>query len=180
MTNSSAAATGDGAPPAPEDVFQVLDSMGISYDLYHHRPVFTVAEGEDLHASMPGLHCRNLFLKDKRGAMILLSAANATRIDLKKLPAVIGCERLSFGSEDRLWRHLGVRPGSVCPFAVMNDRDGAVRLVLDASIMAADKVVFHPLVNHMSVALAPADLVRFAGSVGHAPDIVDLASAAPG
>src|SRR5690606_18792615 len=116
---------------------------------YEHRAVFTVAESTALERDMPGVHCRNLFLRDKKQKMFLVVAAHETAIDLKKLPALIGADRLSFGSADRLWAYLGVRPGSVCPYAIINDKDRAVTVILDAAMMAGAIVNYHPLVNTM-------------------------------
>ncbi len=179
MTATPALENADPLPTSAQDLMQALDDIGISYQLYEHAPVFTVAESSKLEIEIPGVDCRNLFLRDKKQAMFLVVAANTTRIDLKKLPAVLGSDRLSFGSPDRLWQYLGVRPGSVCPFAAINDKDKAVTVVLDAAMMGAEMVNYHPLENHMSLALAPADLIRFLEWTGHQPRIVDLGPAAP-
>lgn len=169
-------------PPLPttsQRLLEILEDLDIAYDLYHHQPVFTVAEAEGIKDHIPGLDCRNLFLRDKKEQMFLVCAANETMLDMKKLPAVLGCERLSFGSAERLWRILGVRPGSVCPFAIINDKDKAVTIVLDDTMMRADGVNFHPLENDKSVVVAPADLVKFIRWTGHEPVILDLGPAAP-
>lgn len=158
----------------PEALLDRLAAMNIAYTLHHHQPVFTVAESHAIERDMPGTHCRNLFLRDKKGRMVLVSAANETKIDLKKLEDVLGCGRLSFGSPERLWTHLGVRPGSVCPYAIVNDTNGVVRIVLDAYMMQGDLVNFHPLINTMTIAVAPADLVRFIENTGHTPEIIDF------
>ena len=158
----------------PEALLDRLAALTIAYTLHHHQPVFTVAESHTIERDMPGLHCRNLFLRDKKGKMILVSAANETKIDLKKLEDVVGCGRLSFGSPERLWAHLGVRPGSVCPYAIVNDTNGVVRIILDAYMMQGDLVNFHPLINTMTIAVAPKDLVKFIESTGHVPEIVDF------
>lgn len=176
MTNPADSAP---LPTAPETLLARLEAMGIAYRLYHHDPVFTVADSIGIERDMPGLHCRNLFLRDKKGQMILLSAANETRIDLKKLERRLSSARLSFASAERLWDHLGVRPGSVCPYAIMNDREGVVRMVLDDYMMKAELVNFHPLVNTMTIGVAPADLVRFITTTGHEPEVIDLSVVAP-
>lgn len=169
----------DATPFGPDQLFDRLQQASIRVETYHHPAIFTVADGEDLHASIPGLHCRNLFLRDKKGAMFLVTAANETKIDIMKLQRLLGSGRLSFGSPERLWHYLGVRPGSVCPFAVINDKEKAVRMVLDDTMMTADLVAVHPLDNTMSVTIAPADLVTFLRSTGHEPDILDMSTAAP-
>ncbi|MDB5491935.1 MAG: putative DNA-binding protein [Micavibrio sp.] len=169
----------DPMPTAPETLLARLDSQGIPYTLHHHNAFFTVAEGLEIERTMEGVHCRNLFLRDKKGAMFLVSAANETLIDLKKLSGLLGCGRLSFGSPERLWTYLGVRPGSVCPYAIINDRGGVVTQILDAYMMKGELVNFHPLLNTMTIGVTPNDLVKFIRSTGREPRIVDLTSAAP-
>lgn len=169
----------EGLPTTPAELFKILEILRINYEIHHHEPIFTVEEGEHLKASIPGIHCRNLFVRDKKEEMFLVVAANETRIDMKKLADVLGCGRLSFGSPDRLWRHLGIRPGSVCPFCIVNDKDKQVRIMLDRQMMQAARINVHPLDNAMTVGLSPADLIRFIEHVGHKPEIVDLSAAAP-
>ncbi|MCF8496351.1 MAG: prolyl-tRNA synthetase associated domain-containing protein, partial [Alphaproteobacteria bacterium] len=144
----------DSLPTTPQVLFPLLGELGIVYELYHHEPIFTVEEGEHLEASIPGIHCRNLFLRDKKGVMYLVVLANDTRLDLKKLEGLIGSARLSFGSPERLWAHLGIRPGGVCPFTVINDPERRVNLLPDEAMMAAERVCYHPLDNAMTVSLA--------------------------
>lgn len=166
-------------PTSPEDLLACFKEQGIAYVYHEHEPVFTVAESEYLKQHIPGLHCRNLFLRDKKKKNYLVVAANETMIDLKKLPALIGSDRLSFGSADRLWQYLGVRPGSVCPFAIMNDKDGEVKIILDKSMMDAETVCYHPMENHLTVGVSPADLIKFIENSDHIPHICDLSEAAP-
>lgn len=164
--------------PAPA-LFARLDSLGVSYKVFEHAPVFTVAESEKVTAHIPGLHCRNLFVRDKAEKMFLVTVGNDTRIDLKKLQVLLGCGRLSFGSPERLWKYLGVRPGSVCPFAIINDRDNSVTAILDKAMMDAEIVNYHPMENHMTIGLSPAGLIKFVESCGHKPHIIDLSPASP-
>ncbi len=166
-------------PTSPDALLKLLNNMGIAYDLHHHEPIFTVEEGLHLKASIPGTHCRNLFLRDKKKAMFLVVAANETQIDLKKLPEVIGSGRLSFGSAERLWEHLGIRQGSVNPFCIVNDTENQVRILLDAHMMAQPRVNYHPMDNAQTIGLSPSDLVRFIESSGHKEEIIDLSAAAP-
>lgn len=154
-------------PTTPDDLFVLLESLNIPYSLHHHPPIFTVAEGEHLKENIPGVHCRNLFLRDKKKKMFLVVLANETVVDLKKLEEQLGCGRLSFGSPERLWETLGIRPGSVCPFTLINDKDHVVNVILDASMMAVDVVNYHPLDNAMTIGLSPADLLRFIKHTGH-------------
>lgn len=169
----------ENAPLTPDDLITRLNQAGIRTRLYHHEPVFTVAQSREADRGIEGAQCRNMFLKDKKGAMVLLTLRHETPIDLKKFSALINCGRLSFGSEDRLWTHLGVRPGSVTPFAILNDRDHRVRLVLERGMMDEERVNVHPLDNSMTLGLAPSDLVRFLERAGHAPLLVDLTPCAP-
>lgn len=166
-------------PTTPETLLAMLTDMGITYKLHHHPAFFTVEEGLAFEKDIEGAHCRNLFLRDKRERMVLVSALNETKIDLKKLNLLIGFERLSFGSAERLWTYLGVRPGSVCPYAAINDKEGLVPVVLDKAMFAYDIVNFHPLLNTMTIGVAPMDLVRFLEKIGHDPHITDLTLCRP-
>lgn len=166
-------------PHSPDYLFNLLKSLNISYELHHHEAVFTVEESDKIDAQITGTHCRNLFLRDKKKKNYLVVLQNATDVDLKKLPALIDSDRLSFGSADRLWEYLGVRPGSVCPFAIMNDTENQVQLILDKSMMETDIVNYHPLINTMTVSLTPKDLLKFIETTGHQAHITDLSNAKP-
>ncbi len=166
-------------PTSPQALLALFDNLGITYDLSHHRAVYTVEESEDVDKAIPGTHCRNMFLRDKKKVMFLLSLANKTLVDLKKLENLLECGRISFGSPDRLWSNLGVRPGSVCPFSIINDTEKNVMLILDEWMMAQPRVNFHPLVNTMTVGMTPADIVKFLDHIGHPYKIMDLNDARP-
>jgi len=162
-------------PATPEDLFGFLDGLGIAHATVAHVPVHTVAESRDLKAGMPGGHSKNLFLKDKNGRLFLVVAEAEARIDLKRLHGPLGARgRLSFGSPELLFERLGVRPGSVTPFGLLNDRDGTVSVILDAGLMAHDPVNFHPLHNGATTAVAPGDLIRFLEATGHEPRVMAL------
>ena len=167
-------------PLTPEELFARLDALGIAYQTYTHPPVFTVAEAVALRGELPGGHCKSLFLKDKKAGLWLVVALEERRIDLKRLADALGAPRFSFGNADLLYEVLGVRPGSVTPFALINDRDHRVRVVLDKGMLAHDPLNYHPLENDRTTAIAPADLLRFIDSCGHTPRIVDLGAAEPG
>lgn len=157
-------------PPAtPEDLFAYLDALGVQHTTTSHRPIFTVEEGADLKAQLPGGHSKNLFLKDKKGALFLLSALGDTVIDLNAVSKVLGVGRFSFGSAERLMDNLGVTPGSVTLFALINDPDKRVTLLLDEGFFAHDPVNFHPLRNDANTAVSPADLLKFIRSLGREP-----------
>jgi Ala-tRNA(Pro) deacylase len=156
-------------PATPENLFARLDALGIAHTTTKHRPVFTVEEGADLKAAMPGGHSKNLFLKDKKDALFLLSALGDTQIDLNAVSKLIGAGRFSFGHAELLMQRLGVTPGSVTLFALINDIDGKVRLILDEGFFAYDLVNFHPLSNDATTAISPADMLKFARDTGHEP-----------
>ena len=166
-------------PTSPEKLLKQFDDLNITYDLVHHKAVFTVAESKDVDAQIPGTHCRNMFLRDKKKRMFLVSLANETEVDLKKLDKLLECGRLSFGSADRLWGNLGVRPGSVCPYAIINDGEKKVTLILDAWMMEQKRVNFHPLLNTMTVGMAPKDIIKFVESIDHPYQVLDLSDAKP-
>jgi Ala-tRNA(Pro) deacylase len=167
-------------PPSPPvsraQLFACLDAMGVAHRTVEHAPVFTVAEGEAIKADLPGGHTKNLFLKDKKGALILISALQSTQIALNQLHKAIGCARLSFGSAELLEETLGVTPGSVTAFAIINDPEHRVRFILDKALMAHDIVNFHPLKNDATTAVTSADLLRFVRALGRAPEVFDLAA----
>ncbi|GJD48176.1 Prolyl-tRNA editing protein ProX [Methylobacterium crusticola] len=163
------------SPATPEALLGFLEELGIAVRTTLHPPVHTVAESRDLKAGLPGGHSKNLFLKDKRGRLFLVVAEAEARIDLKRLHTAVGATgRLSFGSAEQLLAVLGVRPGSVTPFGLINDRERLVTVILDAGLMAHDPVNFHPLHNAATLALAPGDLLRFLAATGHAPRIQAL------
>lgn len=156
------------------DLMAFLDAQGIAHSTLEHEAVFRVGEGEAIKASLPGGHTKNLFLKDAKDHLWLISALGETRIDLKRLPGVIGSARLSFGNEALMLAHLGVSPGSVTALALINDPQHAVRFVLDAALAAADPVNFHPMTNTATTALSQAGFQRFLAALGREPVVVDF------
>ena len=164
---------------SPEDLFKCLESMGIETQTITHPPVFTVEEAR-LHRPKQnhGVHIKNLFLRNKKKKMWLMVAREDLRINLKALGTAIGAGRVSFGSPERLEQYLGVKPGSVTPFAAVNDKEGVVQVVFDKAIFDADPVHCHPLVNTMTTAIRGEDLLRFLRSTGHEPLLVDMAAQA--
>jgi Ala-tRNA(Pro) deacylase len=162
------------SPAVPADLFAFLDAHGIAHRTLEHEAVFRVEEGAQIRAALPGGHTKNLFLKDGKGQIWLICALGETGIDLKRLPPVIGAARLSFGSAELLYEVLGVRPGSVSLFCLINDRARRVRLVLDAALLRAEPVNFHPLTNTATTAISQAGLRRFLQALDIAPTVVDF------
>ncbi len=158
----------------PEQLLQHLTDLGIKTETTEHEAVFTVEQARALRGEIPGGHCKNLFLKDKKGALWLVVCLEDAAIDLKGLPSLIGAARISFGKAELLGEALGVEPGSVTPFALINDTDRRVNVVLDEKMMQHDVVSYHPLVNTATVTLTPDDLLKFISSCGHEPQIITL------
>jgi Ala-tRNA(Pro) deacylase len=157
------------------ELFAYLDSLGIAHNTVEHEPVFTVAESQKVRERLSGGETKNLFLKDKKGNYFLVTALQDTEIDLRSIHTRIdGRGRVSFGNAERLMEYLGVVPGSVTAFGVINDAAGVVRVVLDAELMKHHTINCHPLRNDATTAIARDDLLRFLESTGHAPIIVAL------
>jgi Ala-tRNA(Pro) deacylase len=158
------------------DLLAFLDAQAISHSTLDHPPVFRVEEGLEIKAALPGGHTKNLFLRDAKGQLWLISALGETRIDLNRLHPVIGSARLSFGDAALMAQTLGVTPGSVTAFGLINDTERRVRLVLDAELARADPVNFHPLTNTATTAVSQAGFRAFLAALGVTPMIVDFAA----
>lgn len=156
------------------DLIAYFDAHGIDHATLDHPAVFRVGEGEAVKDRLPGAHTKNLFLKDSRDQLWLISAEQHQAIDLKRLPAVIGSGRLSFGSAELLERTLGVTPGSVTAFALVNDTDRKVRFVLDRTLHEAAQVNFHPLTNTATTTVNQAGFRAFLAALGREPLVVDF------
>ena len=164
--------------PTPDEreaaLYERLRRLEIAWTTYAHAPVFTVEEAAGLYDSQPGGHTKNLFLKDKKDGLWLVTLRDDLKVDLTALSKALGAPRFSFGSAELLRETLGVEPGSVTPFAVMNDTAGRVTLVLDAGMLVLAPLNFHPLRNDRTTAVAAADLLAFARVTGHEPVIVEI------
>ena len=173
--------------PAPDDfsrepekpLFALLDRLGTAVKTYSHAKVFTVAESETVKGDMPGGHTKNLFLKDKSGQLVLVCALGSSVLPLNQLHRQIGTQRLSFADAPLLWDALGVTPGSVTGFAILNDTAGRVRLVLDEALLAHQTLNFHPLRCDMTTAISRADFLGFAEATGHTVTRIDFTKLAP-
>lgn len=152
-----------------EPLFARFAALGIATTTYTHRPVFTVEQAREARVAHDGVHLKNLFLRNKKGEMWLVSVPEDRPVALKEVGRELGAGNLSFGSAARLRAHLGVLPGSVTPLAALADTAGAVRVVLDRGLRDAPVVYCHPLTNDRTTAIAGADLVRFLEATGHPP-----------
>jgi Ala-tRNA(Pro) deacylase len=162
-------------PASRDELFERLKSLGIETITKSHAPVFTVEEAQKIHHDIPGGHCKNLFCKDEKGAIWLIVCLESARVDLKLAPSKIGSKRLTFGKPDLLMDILGVEPGSVTPFGLINDLGRRTNVILDADMMKREILNYHPLKNTETTSISSADLLNFISSCGHAPKVVALA-----
>ncbi len=173
-------ATNKGRFATRDVLIERLSKLKIKFTEYHHPAVFNVEEAKALRGDLPGAHCKSLFLKAKGGALFLLACLEWRRMNMKVLAELLGSKRLSFGHPDLLLEKLGVTPGSVTPFSVIND-DGPERtqvtVVLDEKMMQASQVNYHPLINTSTIGLTPKCLQRFLVDCGHLPLILNLETA---
>ena len=168
-------------PATPDELFAYLDTLGIAHKTVTHPAVFRVDESRELRGQIPGAHTKNLFLRDKKGAAFLVVALEDAAIALKSLHRRLGASgRFSFGSAELLRELLGVEPGSVTPFAAINDKDLRVTVVLDAAMMAHPVLNFHPLRNTGTTTISREGLVKFLEATGHSPRIEPVSGGGEG
>ena len=151
-----------------------LEELGIASVTVEHEPVFTVEQSRSLRETIPGAHTKNLFLTDRDGRVALVVAKDDTRVDIKSVASRLGFGRLSFGSPELLGTMLGVTPGSVTPFALINDAHARLRVVVDEALLAFAEVNCHPLENTATTRLATEDLLRFIRACGHEPLVIPV------
>lgn len=166
----------DSLPTTPEAIMAVLKRLDISFSTHHHPPLRTVEDSKQFRDGMNGAHIKNLYMRDRKKKNFLVVADEDRTIDMKTLNGWIGCDRLSFGSAERLFEMLGVRPGAVSPLTLINDPDQAVRLVIDAKILQGGMIYVHPLVNDVTLGMSPDGLRRFFQHTGHDPMVLDFDS----
>ncbi len=154
------------------ELLSLLKRLGIRFHLTEHVPVMTVKEAALIHEGIPGLACKCLFLRGKDGRLWLIGVPSAMRADMHALAAALDSGRLSFASSELLKGHLGLLPGAVSLFGAVNNRENSVSVVIEQTLMQAEMVCFHPLVNSATVSLAPADLMLFLRHTGHEPVVV--------
>ena len=162
-------------PLTRAELFACFDRLGIGHTTYDHPPLHTVEDGLTYWANIPGGHAKNLFVKDKKSRLFLISLRKDAALDIKHVQVAIGASgRVSFCSAEQLMEHLGILPGSVTPFGVINDTEGAVTVVLEKALMALDPVHFHPLENTATTAVLSNGLLAFLRATRHEPLVVDL------
>ncbi|HJR61512.1 MAG TPA: prolyl-tRNA synthetase associated domain-containing protein [Vicinamibacterales bacterium] len=156
-------------------VFEALRALGIAHDAYEHPPVFTSEDVESHWRDIPATPVKNLFLRNKRGNRHYLVIVGVDkRVDLQQLVKVIGDDRLSFGSAERLMEKLGLTPGSVSPFGLLHPGSRDVQVIIDADLRAADRLIFHPNINTASVTISFADFEKFLKSRGNQVRFITL------
>jgi Ala-tRNA(Pro) deacylase len=161
-------------PANRQQLFEFLEKLGISTTTKDHAPVFTVEEAQKVHGDIPGGHCKNLFCKDDKGTLWLIVALEDAVINLKAAPDKIGSKRLTFGKPELLLEVLGVEPGSVTPFGLINDKEQRVRVILDHAMMREEVLNFHPLKNDATTSIRSEDLLTFIRACGHGPRVVKV------
>ena len=165
-------------PATRDDLMTFLDKLSIKVTTVEHPPLFTVEESRRLRGAIPGGHTKNLFLKDRDGALFLVVAEEDAEIDMKSLHKAIGSARLSFGKPDLLMEVLGVVPGAVTPFSVLNDTGRRVAVILDEALMRHDRLNFHPLENTATTTIGREDFRRFLAAAGHEPRVLAVSGGA--
>ena len=164
-------------PKTPDELFAFLEKLGIEVRTVSHPPLFTVADSQALRGEIPGGHTKNLFLKDKKDNFFLITVGEEAEVDLKQIHHVIGAaSRVSFGKPEALMEHLGVIPGAVTAFGLINDEKGAVKFVIDDALMEHETINAHPLTNEATTSIAASDMLRFARATGHEPAILKVSA----
>ena len=165
----------NGSPPAtPERVLDRLSELGVQHHTVRHAILRTVADSKTHRHDSEGGYSKNLFLRNKKGLMWLVTLHEDRLVDLRRLGTHIGAGRVSFASPQRLMRFLGVVPGAVTPLAVINDHDHQVATIIDSKLLQFDKVHFHPCDNSLTTTLSSDGLLSFMGDCEHVPQQIDF------
>lgn len=166
----------EAAPKTRDDLFHFLDGLGIAHKTFEHPPVFTVAESAALRDEIPGGHTKNLFVKDKKDNFFLMTVEEHAVVDLKTIHTIIGAaSKVSFGKPEKLMEYLGVIPGAVTAFGVINDAGKNVTFILDEALAREEIINCHPLSNDATTSIATKDLLRFVEATGHTPLVLKVA-----
>jgi Ala-tRNA(Pro) deacylase len=177
QTRPAADSYQDSMPATFADLFGMFDRLGIEHSTVEHPPFFTVEEGRPWHSKIPGLHCKSLFIKDRKGGIWLVVMPADKRANLGRLEKVLGAPRFSFARPKVLQQVLALTPGSVTPFGLINDTQRRVTVILDEEMLDSEWVNFHPLHNAASTTLRSSDLLRFTCALGYQPIILRLPKA---
>lgn len=163
------------APPATvADVESLLEKLAVNYSTVSHPPMFTVEDSQNFRKDVPGGYSKNLFLRNKKGRMALVTLCENRQVDLRELGDQIGLGRVSFGSPQRLMHYLGVRPGAVTPLSVINDVTNQVTAYIDSALIRQHPLHFHPCDNSHTTALSAAELLSYMTACEHAPIVLEL------
>jgi Ala-tRNA(Pro) deacylase len=157
-----------------QELLDQLSSLSLPYKLHKHEPLFTVEQAQKIYDTIPGAHVKNLFLKDDNGKLWLIVAQTNTKIELKKVAQLCNAPKLRFADEQLLMQYLGVKPGSVTPFALLNDTDHKVQLVLDATLFDHDIINAHPLENDATISVSQSDFKKLLIYSKHVPIIINF------
>lgn len=158
-----------------QSIYEVLDSLDIHYQEHKHPPVFTCEDSDEHYADIPGIRAKNIFLRDRKARNhVLVVMSRHKKLDLKELQEYMDLRKLGLASEERLEKYLGVKPGSVTPFGLINDSEKEVKVILDKAIIESEYCHFHPLVNTATLVLKSSDLLKFIESMGNQFEVVDL------
>jgi Ala-tRNA(Pro) deacylase len=164
-------------PKTPLELFSYLEHLGIEVKTVSHPPLFTVADSQALRGEIPGGHTKNLFLKDKKDNFFLVTVGEEAEVDLKQIHHLIGASsRVSFGKPEALMELLGVIPGAVTAFGLINDERGTVKFIIDSALLEHRTINAHPLTNEATTSIATDDLLRFARATGHEPVILKVSA----
>jgi Ala-tRNA(Pro) deacylase len=163
-------------PADEQQLFDFFQELDIQTTTHRHPALHTVEQSRELRGDLPGGHCKSLFLKDKKAQLWLIVALEDREVNLKSLHKQIGSGRLSFGKAELMWEVLGVRPGSVTPFSLINDKERQLTVVLDQGMLEFELLNYHPLHNEATTAISTTDLLRFIDATGHKAQRVDLTS----
>ena len=157
-----------------QELLDYFVSLELNYELFSHKAIFSAQDGVDLLELISGVHCKNLFLKDKNNNFFLVSVLDYKRVDLKNLALKLNALRFSFANPDELLRYLGVTPGSVTPYGLVHDTKKQVKFYLDQDIANASRVNFHPLINNQTVSMSNRDFLEFFKKIDHSPVVIEI------
>ena len=143
------------------DLLDILREKNIDFQVHEHKPLYTVEDSEKLRGKIDGSHTKNLFLKNKKNEFFLFTCNERAKIDLKQFSKSIDAKNLSFANENYLEKYLGIKPGSVSPYALLNDKKNNVSFYLDENLEKSEKINFHPLINDTTITMKTPDFINF-------------------